>query len=177
MQLPHKSVYGNPIVLLRFALSLLVYLHKTFCPKKQKTPSPALSLHIVGHLNLFKNPIHWTFAKLNNQYGQILYVHFGSRSILLVSSPTAAVDCFTKNDIIFANRPGLLAGKHIGYNYISIVSASYGDHWCNLRRIASLELLSSHHLQMLHGIRVDKVFIDMSDAKKYYKFYCINLIN
>ena len=34
---------------------------------------------------------------------------------------------------------------------------SYGDHWRNLRRIASLEILSSHRLQTLHAIRVDEV--------------------
>lgn len=34
---------------------------------------------------------------------------------------------------------------------------SYGDHWRNLRRISSLEILSSHRLQTLHEIRVDEV--------------------
>ncbi|KAL4649513.1 hypothetical protein ACB092_01G018500 [Castanea dentata] len=146
---------------LYYYVLLFLFLHiftKHFVPKsKRLPPSPTLSLPIVGHLYLFKNPIHQTFAKLNNQYGPILYVHFGSRSILLVSSPTATEECFTKNDIIFANRPRLLAGKHLGYNYTSIVLASYSDHWHNLRRIASLELLSSHRLQMLHGIHVDEV--------------------
>ena len=87
--------------------------------------------------------------------------------MVLVSSPTVAEECFTKNDIAFANRPQLLAGKNLGYNYTNIVWASYGQHWRNLRRIASLELLSSHRLQMFYSIRVDEVFI---------LFYFYNLI-
>ncbi|KAL0352105.1 UNVERIFIED_CONTAM: cytochrome [Sesamum calycinum] len=79
------------------------------------------------------------------------------RRVLLVSSPSAAEECLTKHDVIFANRPQLLAGKHLGYNYTSLVWTSYGDHWRNLRKISSIEILSSQRLQMLQGIRVDEV--------------------
>lgn len=74
-----------------------------------------------------------------------------------MSSPSAAEECFTKNDIIFANRPKLLAGKHLGYNYTTLIWALYGDHWRNLRRIASPEILSTNSLQMFYQIRVDEV--------------------
>jgi hypothetical protein len=134
---------------------------------KRLPPSPGISLPIVGHLYLFKKPLHQTFAKLANQHGPILFVWFGLRPVVLVSSLTVAEECFSKNDIAFANRPQLLAGKHLGYNYTNIVWASYGHHWRNLRRIASLELLSSHRLQMFYSIRVDEVFI---------LFYFYNLI-
>ncbi|KAH7523695.1 hypothetical protein FEM48_Zijuj06G0039100 [Ziziphus jujuba var. spinosa] len=124
--------------------------HKT---KRRLPPSPALSLPIIGHLCLLKKPLHRTFAKLSDQYGPILYIHFGSRPVVVVSSPSAAEECFTKNDITFANRPMLLAGKHLGYNFTTLVWASYGPHWRNLRRIANLEILSSNRLQMFYGIR------------------------
>ncbi|TXG52496.1 hypothetical protein EZV62_021665 [Acer yangbiense] len=38
----------------------------------------------------------------------------------------------------------------VNYNY------TYGHHWCNLRHIASLEILSSNHLHMFYNIRVDE---------------------
>ncbi|RVW67715.1 Cytochrome P450 81D11 [Vitis vinifera] len=76
---------------------------------------------------------------------------------LLVSSPSVAEECLNKNDIVFANRPQLIAGKYIGYNYTSLVWANYGDHWRNLRRISSLEILSTSRIQMLSGIRADEV--------------------
>ncbi|GKD79091.1 cytochrome P450 81E8-like protein, partial [Tanacetum coccineum] len=60
------------------------------------------------------------------------------------------------NDIIFANRPHMLVGKIICNNYSSLVSSSYGDNLRNLRKIASIGILSIHHLNEFHDIRVDE---------------------
>uniref|UniRef100_A0A5B7BVS7 Isoflavone 2'-hydroxylase-like n=1 Tax=Davidia involucrata TaxID=16924 RepID=A0A5B7BVS7_DAVIN len=136
----------------------LYFLTKNFLQKFQKLPpSPHLSLPIIGHLYLFKKPLHRTLAKISDQYGPILFLRLGSRPVLLVSSPSAAEECFTKNDIVFANRPRLLAGKHLGYNYTTLVWASYGHHWRNLRRIASIEILSTKRLQMFASIRSNEI--------------------
>ncbi|PPE02964.1 hypothetical protein GOBAR_DD00034 [Gossypium barbadense] len=120
-------------------------------------PSPALSLPIIGHLHLIKKPLHRTLAKLSKQHGPILFLRFGSRPVLVVSSPSATEECLSKNDTVFANRPRLLAGKHLGYDYTTLVWAPYGDHWRNLRRVASLQLLSSNRVQKYLGIRMDEV--------------------
>ncbi|KAG7943505.1 hypothetical protein I3843_15G043300 [Carya illinoinensis] len=138
-------------------LFLFILTKHLVLPTKRLPPSPALSLPIIGHLHLFKKPLHRSFAKLADQYGPVLFIRLGSRRVLLVSSPTAAEECFTKNDVVFANRPRFLSGKYLGYNYTTLVWASYGHHWRNLRRIASLELLSSNRLQMFCSIRVDEV--------------------
>ncbi|RDX58537.1 Cytochrome P450 81E8, partial [Mucuna pruriens] len=65
--------------------------------------------------------------------------------------------CFTKNDIVFANRPRFLAGKYIGYNNTSVAFSPYGDHWRNLRRIIALEVLSTHRLNSFLEIRRDEI--------------------
>nr|XP_016483932.1 PREDICTED: isoflavone 2'-hydroxylase-like [Nicotiana tabacum] len=115
-------------------------------------PSPFISLPIIGHLYLFKKPLIKTLAKISEKHGPLLFLRFGSRHVLLVSSPSLAEECFTKNDVVFANRPRLLAGKHLGYNYTSLVWASYGQHWRNLRRIATHEILSTQRIQMFADI-------------------------
>lgn len=120
-------------------------------------PSPPLSLPVLGHLYLFKKPLHHTLAKISQKYGPILLLQFGSRPVLVVSSPSAAEECLTKNDVVFANRPRLLAGKHLGYNYTTLVWASYGDNWRNLRRIASIEMLSAHRIQLFCDTRRDEI--------------------
>ncbi|KAJ9670577.1 hypothetical protein PVL29_026860 [Vitis rotundifolia] len=79
--------------------------------------------------------------------------------VVIISSPSTFEECFTKNDIIFANRPRLLIGKYIGYNYTTIASASYGKHWRNLRRLSALEIFSSNRLNMFLGIRRDEIRI------------------
>ncbi|PHT51406.1 hypothetical protein CQW23_11153 [Capsicum baccatum] len=138
-------------------LSLYIITKHFLRKLRNNPPAPFLTLPIIGHLYLLKKPLQRTLAKISNSHGSVLLLEFGSRKVLLVSSSSAAEECFTKNDTVFANRPRLMSGKILGYNFTSLVWCSYGDYWRNLRRITSVEIFSPHRLQMLHGIRVDEV--------------------
>ncbi|GFS44197.1 cytochrome P450, family 81, subfamily D, polypeptide 5 [Actinidia rufa] len=76
--------------------------------------------------------------------------------VVVVSSPLAVEECFTKNDITFANRPKLLAGKILNYDYTAVGFSPYGEHWRNLRRLISLELVSANRLTMFTNIRQEE---------------------
>ncbi|KAJ8770763.1 hypothetical protein K2173_021410 [Erythroxylum novogranatense] len=119
-------------------------------------PSPR-SLPIIGHLHLLKPPMHRTLHKLAKIYGPIYSLRFGSQLVVVVSSSAAAEECFTKNDIVLANRPKLFVGKLLGYNYTTLTQAPYGDHWRNLRRVGAIEIFSAHRLNVLSNIRQDEV--------------------
>ncbi|GLU04194.1 hypothetical protein SLE2022_213530 [Rubroshorea leprosula] len=95
------------------------FLHKI----QQLPPYPFPILPIIGHLNLLNKPLRRCLSKISNRYGRIFFLHLGSRRVLVVSSPAAAEDCLSKNDIVFAYRPRILAGKHLGYNYTSLLWA------------------------------------------------------
>ncbi|PWA49542.1 cytochrome P450-like protein [Artemisia annua] len=114
------------------------------------------NIPIIGHLYLLKKPLYRTLATLSAKHGPILFIRFGSRNVLLVSSPSISEECFTKNDVIFANRPRFLAGKILGSNYTSIGWAPFGEHWRNIRRISTIEIFSSHRIQEFHDIRADE---------------------
>ncbi|KAL0439019.1 UNVERIFIED_CONTAM: cytochrome [Sesamum latifolium] len=143
-------------VYLPLIFALYIFTQHFFHKLRNIPPAPILNLPFIGHLYLLKKPLYSSLAKISNRYGPVVLLHFGLRRVLVVSSPPAE-ECLAKNDVIFANRPHLLAGKHLGNNYTSLVWTSYGDHWRNLRKISSIEILSSQRLQMLHGIRVDEV--------------------
>ncbi|KAK3000594.1 hypothetical protein RJ639_021549 [Escallonia herrerae] len=130
-------------------------LHKKR-PYKKLLPSPP-SYPIIGHLHLIKHPIHQVLQQLSYKYGPIFTLRFGSRPVLVISSPTAVEECFTKNDIIFANRPRLLIGKHINYNNTTLGSAPYGPLWRNLRRVSALELFSTTKLNTYLSIRQEEI--------------------
>ncbi|KAK8579967.1 hypothetical protein V6N13_143112 [Hibiscus sabdariffa] len=130
-------------------------------------PSPFPTLPFIGHFySLLKKPLHRTLAKISANHGPILLLHFGSRPVVLVSSASAAEECFTKNDIVLANRPKLLYGKHMGNNYTSLIWDSYGENWRNLRRVSSIHLLSGNCLQLLYATRLDEVHLLL---RKLYK--------
>ncbi|KAJ8546025.1 hypothetical protein K7X08_018608 [Anisodus acutangulus] len=120
-------------------------------------PSPLLKLPIIGHLYFLKPPLYRTLAKLSTKYGPVFSLQLGNRLVVAVSSSSAAEECFTKNDIVFANRPRLMIGKFIGYNYTTLVGSSYGDHWRNLRRLCALEIFSTNRLNNFQPIRQHEI--------------------
>ncbi|KAI3980563.1 hypothetical protein MKX01_025128 [Papaver californicum] len=125
-------------------------------PTKNLPPSPP-SYPIIGHLHILKKPLHRTFHSLSNTFGPILFLRFGFCRVLVVSSPSAVEECLSKNDIVFANRPHFLAGKHFGYNFTALGWAPYGQHWRNLRRISTIEVFSSNSIQSSSRIRKEEI--------------------
>lgn len=119
-------------------------------------PSPPL-IPIIGHLHLAKQPIHRTFHHLSEKYGPIFSLKFGNRSVVVISSPSAVEECFKKNDIVFANRPLLLAAKYLHYNNTTIAAAPYGPLWKSLHRIAKLDIFSTNRLQICENTRKDEI--------------------
>ncbi|KAB9111194.1 hypothetical protein FH972_026975 [Carpinus fangiana] len=151
-----KGLIYSSLSLLVLAVAFKLIIHLQTRKPKNLPPSPP-SLPILGHLHLVKNPLHRTFHTLSQKYGQIFSLRFGSRLVVIVSSPSAVEECFTKNDLVLANRPPSLVAKHIGYNQTTLVGAPYGDLWRNLRRISALEIFSTTRLNMVLGIRRDEM--------------------
>nr|QWK52412.1 cytochrome P450 81D7 [Isatis tinctoria]WIL00234.1 cytochrome p450 81d7 [Isatis tinctoria] len=122
-------------------------------------PSPARPLPLIGHLHLLKQPLHRTFHSFSQSFGgaPIFSLRLGNRLAVVVSSYSVTEECFTKNDIVLANRPEFIVGKYIEYNFTTMTSAPYGDHWRNLRRISTLEIFSSHKLNGFLSVRKDEI--------------------
>uniref|UniRef100_A0A803NFH2 Cytochrome P450 n=1 Tax=Cannabis sativa TaxID=3483 RepID=A0A803NFH2_CANSA len=154
-QIQDPFLYGS---LSFITIIILIFFIKIKNKKHYKNlpPSPP-SYPIIGHLHLLKPRVHRIFHSLSAKYGDVFTLWFGSRRVVVVSSPSAVEECFTKNDIVLANRPPLLMGKHISYNYTTIVAAPYGDHWRNLRRIGAVEIFSTARLNLLLNIRKDEI--------------------
>ena len=70
-----------------------------------------------------------------------MFPKFGVRNVVVVSSPKAVAECFTKNDVIFAYSNDPVSGKVMNYNCTTIGSSPYGDYWRYLRRIAAVEFI------------------------------------
>ncbi|XP_057975343.1 cytochrome P450 81C13-like [Malania oleifera] len=136
-------------------LSLLIF-RLQLRPRRISPPTP-FALPIIGHLHLIKNPLYVALERLSLRYGPILNLRLGVLPIVVVSSPSAVEECFTKNDIIFANRPQSLAGDVLSYDYTSLPFASYGHLWRSVRRLTVKEMFSSNSIQKISAIRKEEV--------------------
>ncbi|XP_020585548.1 cytochrome P450 81E8-like [Phalaenopsis equestris] len=154
------SVFSCLVLLLSFLLTKFV-LNNINNRRKNLPPSPPNSLPILGHLYLLKKPLHQSpahqpLARPASLHGPILLVRFGIRPVLVISSASLADECFTTNDISFANRPKLPSASLTTYNYTSFESTSYGSQWRDMRRIANTEVLSCHRLAFFSDVRADE---------------------
>ncbi|CAL9228191.1 unnamed protein product [Arabidopsis halleri] len=149
------------ILLLSFLfLSISIKLLLTKSNRKPNLPpSPAYHLPVIGYLHLLKQPVHRTFLSISQSLGNapIFHLRLGNRLVYVISSHSIAEECFTKNDVVLANRPDIIMAKHVGYNFTNMIAAPYGDHWRNLRRIAAVEIFSSHRISTFKSIRKDEI--------------------
>ena len=109
------------------ALFLLIFLCSLKSRKRQRRlpPSPP-SLPVIGHLHLFKKPLHRALAALSAAHGPVLLLRFGSRLVVHVTDPAVAEECLTTHDVNFANRPQLPSARHLSNGYTTLGSSSYG---------------------------------------------------
>ncbi|KAJ8765727.1 hypothetical protein K2173_014849 [Erythroxylum novogranatense] len=152
------SLFYSVSLSIIFLILAVKIFSATGSQRKNVPPSPPC-LPILGHLHLLKQPVHRSLQRISQKYGPVAFLRFGSRLVVLVSSSSAAEECFKTNDICLANRPRLLIGKYLGYEYSTLVGAQYGDHWRNLRRICTLDIFSQSRLSMFMSSRQDEITI------------------
>ncbi|KAJ6919650.1 hypothetical protein NC651_013561 [Populus alba x Populus x berolinensis] len=83
------------LLLAILAVKLLLQTRK----KRRNLPPSPPAIPFIGHLHLLRQPIHRSLENLSKKYGPIISLRLGPRPVVVVSSPSAVEECFTKNDI------------------------------------------------------------------------------
>ncbi|KAG2666517.1 hypothetical protein I3760_15G065700 [Carya illinoinensis] len=149
------------LALLLFFLFLVWIWKRTQknAPQKILPPKASGAWPVIGHLHLLggMQPAHITLGDMADKNGPIFNINLGMHRAIVVSSSKIAKECFTTNDKAFANRPKALAVELMGYNYAMFGFSPYGSYWRHIRRIATLEFLSNHRLEMFKHMRESEV--------------------
>ncbi|XP_071687328.1 premnaspirodiene oxygenase-like [Rutidosis leptorrhynchoides] len=125
-----------------------------------KFPPPGpWKIPIIGNIfsMVSRQPPHHVLRNLALKHGPLMHLQLGEVSALIVSSPQVAKEIMIKNDVAFADRPEIQAGKIIMYNNSDIAFSPYGNYWRQLRKICNLELLSAKKVQSFSYIREEEV--------------------
>ncbi|KAL5735745.1 hypothetical protein ACOSQ2_030533 [Xanthoceras sorbifolium] len=93
----------------------------------------------------------WRLPLIGNMH-QLL----GEVRIVVVSSAEIAEEVLKTHGVIFADRPYFVIEKDLTYNYTDIVLAPYGNYWRQLRRICTIELLSTSRVKSFRSIREEE---------------------
>ncbi|KAL4353071.1 hypothetical protein GQ457_06G001720 [Hibiscus cannabinus] len=122
--------------------------------QQRRPPEPAGAIPLLGHLHRLGNNklLHRTLADMADKYGPAFSIRLGVHRALVVSNWEVAKECFTTNDKVFLNRPNSFAIKHMGYGLNMFGLGPYGQYWRIMRKIVTVELLSSRRLELLKHV-------------------------
>ncbi|KAF8029707.1 hypothetical protein BT93_E2209 [Corymbia citriodora subsp. variegata] len=157
------------ILISTLALLLPISLYRSHKSKdRHDVPEAEGGWPIVGHLPLFfsKDLMHKKLGSMADKYGPIFAIRLGSHRAIVVSSWEVAKECLTVHDKAFADRPMVTATKLMCYDGAMFGFAPYGEYWREMRKIATIELLSNHQLDSLKHIRAFEVKTAIKDLFK-----------
>lgn len=161
----------NLVALLAILLFSYVILRRLRAPKARKAPEAAGGWPLIGHLRLLAGGSqlpHMTLGALADKHGPAFTIRVGVHPALVISTSELAKECFTTNDVSLCSRPKIISGKHFGYNYAMLVFTSYGPYWREIRKITTLELLSTRRLELLKDVKASEM---ETSLKELYKFW------
>ncbi|KAG4982580.1 hypothetical protein JHK82_027432 [Glycine max] len=123
--------------------------------KSRLPPSPR-ALPVLGHLYLLTKLPHQAFHNISIRYGPLVYLLFGSKPCVLVSSPEMARQCLKTHETCFLNRPKRTNLDYITYGSSDFVLAPYGPYWSFMKRLCMTELLGGRMLHQHLPIREEE---------------------
>ncbi|EEF48740.1 premnaspirodiene oxygenase [Ricinus communis] len=147
-------------VLLSFLLFIFMVL-KVWKKNKDNPNSPPgpRKLPIIGNMHQLAGSDlpHHPVTELSKTYGPIMSIQLGQISAIVISSVEGAKEVLKTQGELFAERPLLLAAEAVLYNRMDIIFGAYGDHWRQLRKLCTLEVLSAKRIQSFSSLRQEEL--------------------
>ncbi|KAF4363216.1 hypothetical protein F8388_020786, partial [Cannabis sativa] len=161
--------YNFLLIILSSITSIILLGRAIKSIKAQKNPplppSPP-ALPIIGHLHLIGKLPHHDFAKISARYGPIVYLKFGYKTSLLVSSAEIAKECLKTNESCFLNRPQKVNLHYLTYGNSDFVLAPYGPFWKFMKKLTVSKLLGASMMNFFRPIRREEIGLLINSIRK-----------
>ncbi|XP_019151809.1 PREDICTED: cytochrome P450 71A1-like isoform X2 [Ipomoea nil] len=123
--------------------------------KAYKTPPGPRPWPIIGNLNLLGSIPHQSLHSLSQKYGELMLLKFGSKPVIVASSPETAKLFLKTHDAVFASRPATAAAHHT-FNRSDMTWSPYGPFWRHARKILLSEVFTPRKLDSFEYVRIEE---------------------
>ncbi|CAL5405394.1 unnamed protein product [Camellia sinensis] len=158
LQFPSPPLLLAFLLFIFMVLKILINTTKPNSSTSKLPPGPS-QLPLIGNIHQLavSSLPHHTLTNLATKHGPLMHLLLGEVSTIVVSSPELAEQVMKTHDLVFAQRPYLLASRIVSYGSTNIGFSPYGEYWRQLRKICTTELLSSKRVETFRGIREEEV--------------------
>ncbi|KAL6652938.1 hypothetical protein ACP70R_011863 [Stipagrostis hirtigluma subsp. patula] len=152
-----------PLYLLLLVLLLVIpaifFTARRRSAARGRPPPGPWGLPVIGHLHHLAGALpHRALRDLARRHGPLMALRFCEIPVVVASSADAAREIMKVHDAAFASRPlGPVTRLWYTPGAESVIFAPYGDGWRQLRKICTLELLSSRRVQSFRPVREDEL--------------------
>ncbi|CAO2204853.1 unnamed protein product [Urochloa humidicola] len=133
-----------------------------------RLPSPPRRLPVIGHLHLVGPLPHVSLRDLAAEHGRdgLMLLRLGAVPTLVVSSPRAAQAVLRTHDHVFASRAYSPVADILFYGSSDVAFAPYGEHWRQVKKIATTHLLTNKRVRAYRHAREQEVRLVMAKIRK-----------
>nr|CAB3479849.1 unnamed protein product [Digitaria exilis] len=163
------------LLLVIFPLTILLLIRRLAAPPLSrsdqllsKLPSPPGRLPVIGHLHLVGSLPHIAIRDLAAKHGRdgLLLVHLGAVKAVIVSSPRAAQAITRTHDHIFASRARSAVTDILFYDSSDVAFTPYGEHWRQVRKIATTHLLTAKRVRSYRHAREQETRLALAKIRQ-----------
>ncbi|KAL2316664.1 hypothetical protein Fmac_030540 [Flemingia macrophylla] len=174
LELHISSTTILPFCLLVFMLIINILWRSKTKNSNSKLPPGPWKLPLIGNIHQLGPLSHQSLAELATQYGPLMHVKLGELCCIVVSSPKMAKEVMKTHDLIFANRPRVLAADVITYGSKGMTFSPHGTYWRQMRKICTMELLAPKRVESFRSV-TEQELANLVKEISLSEGSCINL--
>ncbi|KAK9036697.1 hypothetical protein V6N11_078689 [Hibiscus sabdariffa] len=140
------------------AAVLAIFFFTWWWAKKITKTTPPLppgprGLPLLGSLPFLKPELHSYFRELSETYGPIFKLQLGTRTCIVINSPSIAKEVLKDQDAIFANRDTPVATVIGMFGGVNVAWRQNGPEFSRMRKFLVREMLSKNSLEASYSLR------------------------
>ncbi|KAJ1261317.1 hypothetical protein BS78_09G019900 [Paspalum vaginatum] len=141
------------------AVSLLLRSRWSSTKKKGALPLPPgpAPVPILGNLHQLGPLPHRSLRDLARVHGPVMQLQLGKAPAVVLSSAEAAWEVLKAHDLDCCTRPVSAGTKRLTYDLKNVAFAPYGPYWREVRKLLTVELLSSSRVRAAWYARHEQV--------------------